>query len=196
MGRPVLYMRPASENTFSFTGALQHLVYCMERVVACIERWSAEGQEEHAELANATPGKMALLVDFTGYSLFSQISSSTAMAVLDILQNHYPERLGQAFLVSPPWIFNGLWTIVSPFVDPVTYEKIQFVTEEGAARSERLGKSFDISQLEESLGGDDPRPFDSHIFLNTQDDFTEFGLEFNQQLDIVDAQRAKSASLL
>jgi len=185
-GRPILYMKPRLENSSDPVGMCQHLVYNMERTVACIEHREREifaaAAANGAMPTEGLTGKLALLVDFNGYSLANSIRIGTAMEVLSILQDHYPERLGQAFLLDPPWIFSTLWNAVSPFVDPVTYEKIQFVTEDGEARQERLGRNFDLAVLEEGIGGYESRPFDSAIFLNTEVDGSAFGMDFNAQL--------------
>lgn len=49
------------------------------------------------------------------------------MATMSILADHYPERLHKVFLVDAPSVFSVLWTLLSPFIDPVTRAKIHFV---------------------------------------------------------------------
>lgn len=42
-------------------------------------------------------------------------------------------RLYKMYMFCPPMIFYGLWKMVSPFIDPVTREKVVFVLEKDAA---------------------------------------------------------------
>jgi len=51
---------------------------------------------------------------------------STALAVLHILQDHYPERLGLALIINIPFLVNAFFKVVMPFVDPVTRQKVKF----------------------------------------------------------------------
>jgi len=46
--------------------------------------------------------------------------------VLSILQDHYPERLGRAFVINVPFILNAFYKMINPFIDPVTREKLKF----------------------------------------------------------------------
>ncbi|CAM9683058.1 unnamed protein product [Phaeothamnion confervicola] len=57
LGRPVMYMRPREENTSDHAGNILHLVYQMERARSVL-------QERHGG-----HGKMALVIDYGGYSL-------------------------------------------------------------------------------------------------------------------------------
>ena len=51
---------------------------------------------------------------------------STARTVLNILQEHYPERLGLALVINVPFLVNAFFRLIMPFVDPVTREKVKF----------------------------------------------------------------------
>lgn len=55
--------------------------------------------------------RMVWLIDFTGWSLANSVPIKTARDTINILQNHYPERLGVAFLYSPPRIFETFWKV-------------------------------------------------------------------------------------
>lgn len=75
---------------------IRHLVYMMENAILNLP----EGQEQ-----------MAWLVDFTGWSLSTSVPVKCARETINILQNHYPERLGVAFLYNPPRIFEAFWKV-------------------------------------------------------------------------------------
>lgn len=71
------------------------------------------------------------MLDLKGYSSRNSPRVQVSLHVLRILANHFPERMGKCYIVDPPTIFYMLWSVVQPFVDPVTKEKIAFVyTEE------------------------------------------------------------------
>ena len=67
---------------------------------------------------------LALLINFADKG--KNPSVSTALTVLNILQNHYPERLGLACVINVPFIVNAFFKIVMPFVDPITRPKVKF----------------------------------------------------------------------
>ena len=49
-------------------------------------------------------------------------------AVFEVLQQHYPERLGELWFLNAPFIFWSLWRIVSPFIQQATKDKIKFLS--------------------------------------------------------------------
>lgn len=59
-----------------------------------------EGQEQ-----------MLWLIDFNGWSLSTSVPIKSARETVNILQNHYPERLALAFLYNPPRIFEAFWRV-------------------------------------------------------------------------------------
>ncbi|KAJ6827175.1 random slug protein 5-like [Iris pallida] len=93
-GRTVLVLRPGKQNTSSHDNQLRHFVYLIENAILNLP----EGQEQ-----------MAWLIDFSGWSLNLSVPMKTARETINILQNHYPERLAVAFLYNPPRIFETFW---------------------------------------------------------------------------------------
>jgi CRAL/TRIO domain len=57
-----------------------------------------------------------------------------------MLQGHFPERLSQLWFLNAPFIFWGLWRIVSPFIEVATREKIVFLS--GTERAARLQEAI------------------------------------------------------
>jgi hypothetical protein len=46
--------------------------------------------------------------------------------VLNILQDHYPERLGLSLIINVPFLLNAFYKLITPFIDPVTRVKMKF----------------------------------------------------------------------
>lgn len=49
---------------------------------------------------------------------------NVSLNVLSILQNHYVERLGRGLVLNMPWFVNGFFKAISPFMDPITRDKV------------------------------------------------------------------------
>lgn len=86
------------QNTTSAEDNIRHLVYLIENAILNLP----EGQEQ-----------MSWLIDFTGWTLNTNISVKTARDIIYILQNHYPERLAIVFLYNPPRFFEAFWKVHS-----------------------------------------------------------------------------------
>jgi len=180
-GRPAIYMKPRNESSTSEVGPVRHLAYCMERAIACLDRQLERGNLA-GDINDVLSRKVVLLIDFSGCGLSNMPPLSVAKECILMLQDHFPERLGQAFIVDAPWVLSAFFNVVSAFVDPVTIEKFQFVTETGEERSQRMAKYFDLDTLEPEFGGNATVPFNSAIFLAESPD--PFGMEFSQQLQL------------
>lgn len=81
--RPCLYLNPAKQNTKMSDRQIHHLSYMLDRVIDMMP----PGQET-----------TALLINFKGAAGGNVPSVGQAKAVLNILQNHNPERLGRALI--------------------------------------------------------------------------------------------------
>lgn len=106
-------------------------------------------------LCVAPDGKMTWLLDYVGYTRSNQPPWKVSLATLSIVQNHYPERLGRAVNFKPPLLFEIFWKAIRPFVDPVTKEKLIFLsskmnTDEYSAEME---KYFNLDHIDECMGG-------------------------------------------
>jgi len=145
----IMYMRPVYENTSDHDGNCLHVIYNLERAVAIMAKRQGIGFDGQ---------KITLLVNYEGYSLFNAPPMRTSRAILDILQNHYPERLNKCYCIRPPWIFSTFWSMISPFIDIKTKGKVQMINakavenivEQIAAAS---GGTLFAEVLEEDLGG-------------------------------------------
>jgi CRAL/TRIO domain len=130
-GRCLLLMRPGRENTMREDDNMRHLVFQLEKAIACSAK---NGQ-----------GKLCLVIDYDGFTLAKSPPLATSKRTLDILQRHYCERMHRAYVCNPPFVFRSFWAIIKPFVDPVTKEKVCFC----------VGKKG-FAKIADDLGGTDP----------------------------------------
>ena len=86
-GRPCHYLNPGRQNTEPSPRQTQHLVFMLERAIELMP----PGQE-----------KVALLVNFKQSKSRSNTAPGIGQGreVLNILQTHYPERLGRALIIN------------------------------------------------------------------------------------------------
>ncbi|KAG9237720.1 putative CRAL-TRIO domain-containing protein C23B6.04c [Amylocarpus encephaloides] len=112
-GRPCHYLNPGRQNTEPSPRQNQHLVFMLERSIEMM----GPGQES-----------LALLINFKSSSSRSNTAPGIGQGreVLTILQTHYPERLGRALIVNVPWVVWGFFKLITPFIDPLTKDKLKF----------------------------------------------------------------------
>ncbi|CAO3696815.1 unnamed protein product [Rhizopus stolonifer] len=84
VGRPVWIMRPRLQNSKDAERQVKHIVFSLERGI---------------RLMPDKVENIAIIVDFKDSSASHNPSVATCKKFLDILGNHYPERLGIAFVV-------------------------------------------------------------------------------------------------
>ena len=85
--RPCLYFSPGKQNTAPSPRQVQHLVFMLERVIDLM----VPGQE-----------KLSLLIDFKPSKNRTNTAPGIGQGreVLNIIQTHYPERLGRALITN------------------------------------------------------------------------------------------------
>ncbi|KYQ93182.1 cellular retinaldehyde-binding/triple function domain-containing protein [Tieghemostelium lacteum] len=177
LGRSCIYLTPSRENTKNYEKQIKLLVYNIERAISQMDK--IQGHEQ-----------LVLVIDFNGYSIFNAPPMNVSKQTLDILSNHYPERLGQAILVDPPMIFNIFFKAISPFINKQTYKKIHF-----ASGSKGITKTFtelfDLDKVSKEYGGNSDFKFSHPQFWSEEIKMSrkERGLsELTDQeiLDIID----------
>lgn len=150
-GRAVLYLTPGRENSTNELNNMRHLVYHLERGIACTHRKS--GRQ-----------KVCIVIGYEGFKLSNAPPMSTTKYTLDILQHHYPERMFRAYICDPPFVFRTFWSIIRHFVDPTTLEKIAFCS--GGEGQRILERDFDLDTTEKHMcGRREMREFSSEQFL-------------------------------
>jgi hypothetical protein len=115
-GRSCQYMRPSKQNTERGPRQIEHLVFMLERAV---------------DLMPAGQETLTLLINFAETKSGQGATLSQGKQTLYILHNHYPERLGRALVTNVPFYIWGFFKLITPFIDPVTREKIKFNEDSG-----------------------------------------------------------------
>lgn len=110
---PTIYLKPGRENTKTYDRQVRFTVFNLETATRYFKDTAAQ--------------KIVLIIDFEGWTPRTAPSISTSKEIIGILSHHYPERLAAAYLVNAPWMFSGFFKIVSPFIDPITRNKVRFV---------------------------------------------------------------------
>ncbi|KAI9852518.1 MAG: hypothetical protein M1824_001867 [Vezdaea acicularis] len=139
--RSCLYMVPSKQNTDRTPRQIQHLVFMLERTIDLMP----PGQDT-----------LAILINFKNMSSGQGATVAQGRETLNILQNHYPERMGRALVINLPWVVWVFFKAITPFIDPNTKEKIVF--------NDDLRKHVPQSQLWTNLGGDCNFEYDHKIY--------------------------------
>lgn len=75
---------------------------------------------------------LCIIFDMRDFSL-SVMDYQVIKQLFDVMQMHYPERMGVTLVLNSPLIFKACWTIIRPWLDEHTCSKIKFVTDAEAA---------------------------------------------------------------
>jgi hypothetical protein len=100
--------------------------------------------------------KSCLLINFKGAASGTVPSLGQAREALGMLQNHNPERLGRALISELPWYVSTFFKLISPFIDPVTRDKMKF--------NENLKQYVPAEQLWDQRGGDLKFEYDHSVY--------------------------------
>jgi hypothetical protein len=98
-----------------------------------------------------TPNEsVTVIFDMTGFSL-KNMDYQHLKFLIHLLQNYYPESFALGLIINAPWIFNGCWYIIKPWLDPIVESKIHFIN-----NLDDLTQFIDRSVLPKQLNGNYP----------------------------------------
>ncbi|KAF8075950.1 CRAL-TRIO domain-containing protein [Lyophyllum atratum] len=78
----------------------------------------------------------------------------TSCTILDLHNvkdyDRYPETMGKFYIINAPWAFSAVWSIIKPWLDPVTVAKISIL---GSNYQETLLQQIPAENLPKEFGG-------------------------------------------
>ncbi|KAK4054517.1 hypothetical protein OIV83_001011 [Microbotryomycetes sp. JL201] len=130
-GRPVVYIHVAKHRTFDQSPkALEDFVLFQMENVRCLLSDAAD--------------KVTIVFDMTGFGIRNRFRF-----IVKCLEAYYPESLNVMITHNAPWVFQGIWKVLSPMLDPVVRNKIQMTK-----NTDDLCVHIPKKHLVKSLGGD------------------------------------------
>ena len=136
-GRAILYIYQKRENSNNPEHNIMHLVYQIERMIACTERMGFE--------------KAVIVLDFDGWKMKNASSIDLTKKTIHILQDCYVERVARVYFTNPPGVFRTFFKMVKVFLDTNTRKKIMFVTEKDRPEME---SNFNLETTESCIFGE------------------------------------------
>ena len=139
MGMPVLSISTKNLNYAAFHGDIEEYVRFVTYFTEVNVRRVVAGQTQ-----------AVILFDMAGYkpTMASPFGLRAVRALIAVLGDQYPERLGFGVLINAPGIFHVVFNAVKRHIDPVTRKKV-VVTKTLRTLSTLIPSSF----LEECYGG-------------------------------------------
>jgi len=98
-------------------------------------------------LAHGRVDKVTLLFNMTGFGM-SNMDWKCLMFIVKCLESYYPESLNVILVHNAPWIFQGIWKVLAPMLDPVVRAKVQFTKS-----TDDLCAHISPTHLASALGG-------------------------------------------
>lgn len=109
---------------------------------------------ETARLVLRPPVETAtVLFDMTSFTL-ANMDYAPVKFIIKIFEANYPESLGVVLVHKAPWVFQGIWSIIKGWLDPVVAGKVHFTKSVG-----ELERFIPRSQIVRELGGDEDWEF-------------------------------------
>jgi len=155
-GHPVLYdeigcSTPArAENAFG--GDTEKLRTFRFRIMTRLAQRKEKLSKRHGVMIY----KHVMVMDVSGTSMTTLNKfKNLVQSVISEEQHLFPETLYKLFIINAPWAFRAIWAIVSNFVDPITYQKVNVL---GASYLDEMLKILNKNEIPKKYGGTCERP--------------------------------------
>lgn len=112
--------------------------------------YSLEAAAKLCDHASSPDRKLWAIFDLKDLR-WANLDRHALSACFSVLTAAFPERVRCIYMLDAPFIFDGLWRVVSPFIDPTTRSKVQFVS--GAAGRAALLGTLGAQVLPHTYGG-------------------------------------------
>ncbi|GAA6028486.1 hypothetical protein NBRC10512_003226 [Rhodotorula toruloides] len=133
-GRPVVYIHVAKHRTFDQSPkALEDFVLFQMESIRCLFAPPVD--------------KINMVFDMTGFGI-RNMDWRCILFIVKCLEAYYPESLNVMLIHNAPWVFQGIWKVLAPMLDPVVRNKIQMTKS-----TEDLVQHIPKAHLVRELGG-------------------------------------------
>ncbi|QSZ31963.1 hypothetical protein DSL72_001532 [Monilinia vaccinii-corymbosi] len=114
-----------------------------------LERYTVFIIESARMLAESPVDTACVVFDLTGFSL-ANMDYAPVKFMIKCFEANYPECLGVVIVHRAPWVFQGIWKIIRPWLDPVVASKVQFTS-----TVDEMAEFVPRSQILKELGGEE-----------------------------------------
>jgi hypothetical protein len=112
-GRPAsfIYVHKHNPSTRDMEEIKLFIIYILESLVR-----AAKPEEE----------RFIIVFDLSRFSL-ACMDYEVVKSLLNILQTNYTDTLETLYIVDAPFLFSACWSIIRPWIDPITVAKVLFI---------------------------------------------------------------------
>ncbi|KAK7701256.1 phosphatidylinositol transfer protein csr1 [Botryosphaeria dothidea] len=105
---------------------------------------------ETARMMLSPPVDTATLVfDMSNFTL-ANMDYTPVKFIIKCFEANYPESLGAVLVYKAPWVFQGIWSIIRGWLDPVVASKVHFVK-----TADELSEFVPRANIPEEMGGEE-----------------------------------------
>ena len=119
-------------------------------------------------IKNMPPDKNELicLIDAKDLGMMNAPAVQFITETIDILNKHYPRRMGQLFVINVSSIVFWFWDLISMSLSEVTRKKIQFLTDDKNEMRRRISEYISTEELLPEFGGTRENEWDLDEYLS------------------------------